>query len=169
MRCCLAATPTPVPVSIGAKAVLYNTDIFTSKPAAEGLAELEAAVNTALNATIKYTTPVASDFIQQHQFQVLGYHYFNGAGQPTFDLTSSGTGLLVAKKIGDIPPPSTADPGSYGAIDWLALTDAGGSQGLSEVYRVETAGGHQPSTCSGFAGVAGETNIPYAALYWFFD
>lgn len=160
-----AATPTPVAVAIGAKATLYNTNRITSAPESVALPQLVEAVGIALNATYRYSTPVVSSFIQQQQFQVLGYHYFNGAGQPTFDLTSSGTGFLVAKKIGDIPAPSNATAGEYGAVDWLALSDAGGSQGLSEVYRVETAGG-KAGICD---GTAEEVYIPYAALYWFYE
>jgi len=102
---------------------------------------------------------------------VLGQHYFNGAGQPTFDLSKSNTGFLVAKKIGDIPAPTNACAGqdgqAYGAVDWLTLTDVGGSQGLNEVYRVETAGGKHPTTCSGT--VTYPIQIQYAALYWFYD
>lgn len=51
-------------------------------------------------------------------------------------------------------------------MDWLNLVDAGGSVGLSEVYRVETAGGKQQPACNGFVG---NIEVQYAALYWFYD
>ena len=84
-----------------------------------------------------------------------------------FDLGS--TGFLVAKKTGDIAAPGDAYAGQfgvgYGAVDWLNLVDAGGSTGISEVYRVETAGGMQPPTCT----AAGPIQVQYAALYWFYQ
>jgi len=98
---------------------------------------------------------------------LLGHHYFNGAGQPTFDLGS--TGFLTAKKTGNIPAPAGACPGAggqgFGAVDWLRLVDAGGSRGLSEVYRVVTAGGKAPPTCP---FPSGSIEVQYAALYWFY-
>ena len=106
--------------------------------------------------------------VNQYSIPVLGHHYFNSAGQPTFDLGS--TGFLTAKKTGDIPAPANACPGQgdqgYGAVDWLNLVNAGGSVGLSEVYRVETAGGKQQPACNGFVG---NIEVQYAALYWFYD
>ena len=107
------------------------------------------------------------EVVNQYSIPVSGHHYFNSAGQPTFDLGN--IGFLVAKKTGDIPAPANASPGQggqgYGAVDWLNLQDAGGSTGLNEVYRVETAGGKQPPTCN---GVVGNIEVQYAALYWFY-
>ena len=100
---------------------------------------------------------------------VLGQHIFDAAGHPTFDLTSSGNGVLVAKKVGDILPPIGAPKNAQGnpAVDWLYLTDAGtgASKDLSAVYRVETAGGKQAATCAGYVG---PIYLEYAALYFFF-
>ncbi|KAK4692196.1 hypothetical protein P7C71_g4959, partial [Lecanoromycetidae sp. Uapishka_2] len=161
------ATPSPVPVSIGAKATLYNAATYLPSDYQQGLADLIAIIKDAVSTP----PPNVNSFVVQEKLPVLGQHYFNGAGQPTFDLGS--TGLLVAKKIGDILAPTGAPVGldnngnpGFGAIDWLTLTDAGGSQGLNEVYRVETGGGKPPSTCDGYVG---EIDIPYAATYWFFD
>ena len=99
---------------------------------------------------------------------VLGHHYFNAAGQPTFNLGS--VGFLTGKKVGDIPAPANASAGpydqGYGAVDWLALADAGGSVGISEAFRVETAGGKPQPSCDGFVG---SIEVQYAALYWFYQ
>lgn len=111
-----------------------------------------------------------ADLLTQYRIPTLGHHYFNAAGQATFDLGP--TGLLVAKKIGGIPAPSDACQGppgmqNFGAVDWLMLQDVGTglTRGLSQVYRVETAGGKAPPTCSEM----GSFQRPYAALYWFYD
>jgi hypothetical protein len=79
--------------------------------------------------------------------------------------------ILSAKKIGDIPAPKGAAVGSNreGAVDWLALSDDGKgmSVGLGEVYRVESAGGNPPETCSGISSDA-VISVQYSAEYWFY-
>jgi hypothetical protein len=94
----------------------------------------------------------------------LGRHFFNAAGVPTFDLDQT-TKLLVAKKIEGIkaPPSAPAGPEGTGAIDWLYLGDAGGSQDVSRVYRVLTAGG-----ASHGCKAKGMGSTSYTALYWFY-
>ena len=165
------ATPTPVPVAVGAVATLFDASpaLIPYSPA-QGLLMLEEVVNDIV--CTNFSTQSINNAVTQSKGYVreLGQHYFNAAGQPTFDLTQSGTGFLVAKKIGDIPAPAGASMGqtgqAFGAVDWLTLTDAGSSQGVSEVYRVATAGGKAPSACDGSAYAI---QIQYAALYWFYD
>ncbi|KFY77245.1 hypothetical protein V499_03339 [Pseudogymnoascus sp. VKM F-103] len=96
---------------------------------------------------------------------IIGKHFFNSAGVPTFDLSARGKKLL-SKLVGKVPAPATADvgPAGTGAVPWLKLDDAGGSAGLKEVYRVYTAGGNAPASCSGQAAVS----VEYAAMYWFY-
>ena len=78
--------------------------------------------------------------------------------------------MLKGKGLAGIPAPADASAGRFdqgcGAVDWKALTDVGGSVGLNEVYRVETAGGKPPSSC---ADVTAPISIDYSALYWFYD
>ncbi|KAL3587976.1 hypothetical protein FPOAC2_13875 [Fusarium poae] len=94
----------------------------------------------------------------------LGRHFFNAAGVPTFDLDKVNQ-LLVAKKIEGIKAPSSAAAGPEvtGAVDWLYLVNAGGSQGVSRVYRVLTAGG-----ASHGCKAKGVDSTSYTALYWFY-
>ncbi|KAK4504175.1 hypothetical protein PRZ48_005091 [Zasmidium cellare] len=99
-----------------------------------------------------------------------GVHYFdqlNGAQTPNFDLYAGGD-FLSAKKAGDVKAPVGAYDGEngLGAIDWLYLVDngSGRSHGLKSVYRVETAGGVAPKTCTPGA----QLQVPYAAEYWFY-
>ncbi|KAI1738005.1 hypothetical protein F4680DRAFT_196313 [Xylaria scruposa] len=95
----------------------------------------------------------------------IGHHYFDINNTPTFSLHDDAE-LLKAQKISNIPAPSTADKGlnSEGAVDWLYLSDKGGSVGLSGVYRVLTSGGSS-SACS----AVGETqSVPYTAMYWLY-
>ncbi|GKU15402.1 unnamed protein product [Fusarium langsethiae] len=85
-------------------------------------------------------------------------------GVPTFDLDKANQ-LLVAKKISSIEAPSSAPAGpeGTGAVDWLYLGDAGGSYGISFVYRVLTAGG-APHSCED----KGSRSTSYTTLYWFY-
>ncbi|KAJ4157895.1 hypothetical protein ACKLNR_015182 [Fusarium oxysporum f. sp. zingiberi] len=94
----------------------------------------------------------------------LGRHFFNAAGVPTFDLDKANQ-LLIAKKIDGIKAPASAPAGPEGtsAVDWLYLGDAGGSQGVSLVYRVLTAGG-----ASHGCKAKGTDSTSYTTLYWFY-
>jgi hypothetical protein len=89
---------------------------------------------------------------------------YNAAGIPTFDLDKANR-LLVAKKMKGIeaPPSAPAGPEGTGAVDWLYLVDAGGSRGVSTVYRVLTAGG----TSHG-CKARGVDSASYTAMYWFY-
>lgn len=84
-----------------------------------------------------------------------------------FDLFTSGA-RIFAKVAEQIKAPMEADRGleQTGAVNWLALTAKDGSVGLSQVFRVETAGGNPPVNC---AGVEGVVSVPYAAAYHFYE
>ena len=150
----------PTPKAIGARAELLDASpLLKLVPPQQGTEILELLP--------EYLVNFDTDLLAKYSIPVLGHHIFNAAGQPTFDLGS--IGLLVAKKVADIPAPADASPGTnhqgFGAVDWLSLVDAGGSKGLSEVYRVVTAGGKAPPTC---AGQKANIEVQYAALYWFY-
>ena len=96
---------------------------------------------------------------------VLGNHYFDASNRPTFNLSHASPPLVLsAAKLNSVAAPVS------GAIPWLYLGDAndGITQGLKAVYRVETAGGVAPSSCSS-AQAGANTDVPYAAEYWFYD
>jgi hypothetical protein len=101
-------------------------------------------------------------------FEVLGHHYFDSAGTPTFNLTAVDKYGFMAKTAA-VSAPATANPGpaGTGAVPWLDLNQKSGyvSKNISQVYRVETAGGNQYVNCS----AAGVMSIQYAAEYWFYD
>lgn len=151
----------PSPVLIGATAVLLDASpLLPLLPPGEGTAVLDLLPS--------YVIDFDFAAIEASQIPKLGIHYFDSKGIPTFDLGNNG--FLKGKGIADIPAPANASAGpfdqGYGAVDWKTLTDAGGSVGLKEVYRVETAGGKAPPSC---AGVTAPIYIDYSALYWFYD
>lgn len=135
-----------VPVAIGAVADLYDASLLLS-PAKSSLIPSFAAVAYSTHTWFGLPT--------------LGHHWFSASGVPTFDLESRG--FLSAKKVASVPAPSGSISPS---VDWLFLQDDGRgvSKNLQAVYRVETAGGSAPATCSS----AGVIKVPYAAEYWFY-
>lgn len=104
----------------------------------------------------------------------LGHHYFDSLSSPTFDLSGSSDSLFFSgAKIGDVKAPTDADKGilTTGAVDWLELGDNGRglSSGVSNVYRVVTAGGvAQACNVSGVNPTGQVFSVPYVAQYWFY-
>jgi hypothetical protein len=100
-----------------------------------------------------------------------GEHFFeqiNGAQVPNFDMTAVGA-YFSGKKGGSAKAPSNAYAGAngLGAVDWLYLIPNGSprTHGVSSVYRIQTAGGVAPNSCT-----PGTTlQVPYATEYWFYD
>lgn len=97
-----------------------------------------------------------------------GNHIFNGLGTPCFNLGDLGD--FQGKKVpgADLVAPKGSSQGDngLGSVNWLKLSDAGGSQGIKEAYRVNTAGGKPPASCE---GQDEELTSPYASLYWFYE
>lgn len=162
------ASTSSIPVAIGAIATFYDiTTLRSNIPLADMLPPL--AVYMPLPATSAFTFDPITLLPGTAPSSVLGHHYFRADGTPTFDLNGSGTGdILYGKKLDDIKAPASANPGPQGtgAVDWLFLGDKGGSVGVSQVYRIVTAGGAAPATCA--ASAVGTVSVPYAAEYWFY-
>jgi hypothetical protein len=154
------------PVAMGAIATLFDVTAL----AYASLNTLNSITQSAVYLTLppniansKLKIPGTNDLA------VIGKHYFSAGGMPIFDLYNANSEILFAKKLLAVPAPSTASKGpeGTGAVPWLKLDDKGGSIGVKEVYRVETAGGNAPALCTGKA--AGTVvSVQYAAEYWFF-
>jgi hypothetical protein len=158
-----AATPNSasgVPVSIGAKANLYDAGTF--------LQSHPDMISTLPGLALGYQTMSGDDISTLMNMPLLGHHFFNAALQATFDLTAVNA-KLVAKKLNDIPAPTSACPGpdGAGAVDWLELVDvgSGASSVITYAYRIETAGGMAPATCTNQSGTF---QVEYSAEYWFY-
>ncbi|KAK2134236.1 hypothetical protein NOF04DRAFT_1367406 [Fusarium oxysporum II5] len=149
------------PKSVGALAVLYDVTHLYPGQSHSSLTQAEWA---SLPGEVLNTLKVPLD-LNENEISYLGHHYFNSVGVPTFDLDKA-CQLLIAKKIDGIKAPdsSPSGPDGTGAVDWLFLGDAGGSHGISFVYRVLTASGasHECKT-------KGVDSTSYAAMYWFYN
>jgi hypothetical protein len=157
------------PVQLGAVATLFD---------ATALAYDDESALNAIPPIAVYMPLLSSSFILPPSFDilappfddniVLGHHFFDHAGTPTFNLSFVDK-ILYGMKTADIEAPATANkgPAGTGAVDWLQLTSKAGykSVGCSLVYRVVTAGGAAPVNCT----VEGVLTIQYAAEYWFYD
>ena len=145
------------PVSIGARANLFEvTSLFVSSPQ-----DISNITEQALLANNGLGNPL----IGEHYFT-----YVHNTLTPTFDLSGNDPQYFLSSvKDNTETAPVSAYKGmsNEGAVPWLFLTSdsSGLSSGVSEVYRVETAGGLNPSTCE---GISGEVDVPYSAEYWFF-
>ncbi|KAL8732193.1 MAG: hypothetical protein Q9166_002940 [cf. Caloplaca sp. 2 TL-2023] len=157
---CVAGS-TAAPGLVGAKADLLDVSpllpLFPSSQA-----------QAVLNLLPEYLVSFDFAIIENASIPILGKHIFDSTGVPTFDLGKKG--FLKAKRLAGITAPKTASKGvngkGDGAVDWLALIEAPGSDKLKEVYRVHTAGGKAPASCGG--GGARHIEVQYATQYWFF-
>ncbi|KAI0101740.1 hypothetical protein GGR51DRAFT_309731 [Nemania sp. FL0031] len=164
--------------SVGALAVLYD---ITNLYPGSGPAALSSATWNVLTGTVLHTTdlpietaspaapfPAPADLTVSSISKTLpfiGHHFFDINGVPTFSLNNDAE-LFKGQKVLGIPAPADADMGlsGEGAVDWLYLSDKGGSVGITKVYRVLTSGG-DPAVCS----VVGATqSVPYTAMYWIY-
>ncbi|KAA8569209.1 hypothetical protein MFRU_004g00580 [Monilinia fructicola] len=147
------------PAAIGAVASLYD---------ATELAKCDGTAFTQLPGIAVYTQLPSSSSASFLGLKTLGKHFFDASGTPTFDL-SSVSKILYAAKTGDVAAPINANPGpaDTGAVDWLSLAAkvTYTSVGLTQVYRVETAGGNPIKPCT----TVGVESVPYAAQYWFYN
>lgn len=162
---CDLSNSTAIPVAVGAVASLYNVScIAASTPSL-----LAHIPSIALDLPVPSSTDPSSPAYQD----LSGHHYFLNATTPYFNLDtdthSYGTGAF--KKVNSTNAPSDAVKGvngsGDGAVAWLKLVakDPNG-QVLQEVYRVNTAGGNPPTSCSGMTAAF---VVQYAAEYWVYE
>jgi Protein of unknown function (DUF3455) len=155
---CADASSTPV--ANGARADLF--DISCPITGKNGVSLVESYIPKVLS-----TPWMSLEGILENRFPaaMAGIHYFRDGTTPKFVLND---GLFIAAgKVAGCAAPGSATGNNYGAaVDWLKLarkpTEPSG--GIEEVYRVQTAGGRAPATCS----KAGDLTVDYAAEYWFF-
>jgi hypothetical protein len=139
---CASSEDKDVPVTNGARAELYNATCLSTKcPSALNRIPgkfLEADKNRVLKELKEYA---GSD-------TRIAKHYFQPNTTPIFEFYKSDE-RFYGIRAQAVPAPSSAPKGKYGATPWLRLTSVEGSNGITEVYRVETAGGGPPKTCLG--------------------
>lgn len=145
---------------MGAVATLFNaTCVASTYPdLLNMLPRVALAFN--LSASSAYPTNLVpsstDDRMAPGNYMISGHHYFLDTKTPFFDLdTASWTlGSAPCAKNASVSAPTDSPAGQGGedAVAWLKLAAREGATGrLQEVYRVETAGGSPPATCSGMS------------------
>jgi len=102
-----------------------------------------------------------------------GHQYFLDPTTPYFnmdtDLHQYGAGPFKKLNASDAPADAIKGQNNQGngAVAWLKL-DAQDPDGqiFQEVYRVNTAGGNPPKSCT---GMAASFEVQYSAEYWFYS
>jgi len=92
----------------------------------------------------------------------IGAHFFVDNTTPDFDIL--GLGNTRAKKTEECDAPNAAAD-----IKWLRLTAQadGSTSSVKEIYRLNTVGGHAPTSCEGKA--QGDiVTVEYQAQYWIY-
>ncbi|PQE13122.1 malate dehydrogenase protein [Rutstroemia sp. NJR-2017a BBW] len=159
---------TAAPTATGAVATLFNaTCVAATYP--DLLAILP---NVALQFPFD---PSNVGLLKPAELAISGRHFFTNATTPFFDLNYNSKmklGRGAFAKIGALNAPTGASIGQnnkgYGAVAWLQLNArTGASDGLQEVYRLNTAGGSPPPTCAD--NLNSNFDVQYAAEYWFYE
>lgn len=152
---CASSTAAHTPVAAGAVATLFNTTCI----AGMAPALLKAIPQIAL----RFPIPT-SEGAQATDRLTAGHHWFSNLTTPFFKLdTEAHTwGSVWVKKgaAGDAPNKAKDIPW----LKLLAVDKAGCS--ISEVYRLNTAGGLAPTNCE---GQKPNFEVQYAAEYWFYS
>lgn len=165
---CDLSNDTAVPAPVGAVATLFNVSCV----AADMPELLEKLPGIALNLPVPSTDDERSAITKD----MSGHHYFVNNTTPFFDMDTSlntyGKGALKKSFVADAP--SNAIVGQHGhgngAVSWLMLSandyPEWGQPQWKAVYRLNTAGGNPPETCT----EAGEESftVEYASEYWLF-
>ncbi|KAF2503130.1 hypothetical protein BU16DRAFT_555149 [Lophium mytilinum] len=167
---CAAPGSTAAPGTTGATATLYD---LGTKLISDPLAKWKINTLSGLALSMSSYPQVLSAFLSASGYNiVVGKHFFSSGGVPTFALQNIQTKpfpQVNGKKNATMTAPAYSCPGksNEGAVPWLQLIDAGGSQGgVNTVYRLETAGGSAPATCADVKTTTFE--VAYAAQYWIY-
>ncbi|KAL9054863.1 MAG: hypothetical protein Q9162_003895 [Coniocarpon cinnabarinum] len=159
---CATSDESSSPKAVGARANLYDA---TSIMVAAGNSRLGTD-----NTIMSSGTCAADSNNSAGDLSLIGEHYFDSDSVPTFDLATEKM-LLKSQKMNATPAPEHACMGrdKSPAVPWLMLQadNTGRSVGLSQVFRVETAGGNA-TTCVGMPAGPQGFQLDYAALYYLY-
>ncbi|KAI9735676.1 MAG: hypothetical protein M1834_001692 [Cirrosporium novae-zelandiae] len=159
---CSSATASETPSAVGAVATFYDASCLVSTDGSllsqltGGLVEFSSTSSKVL---------AISEVLNEDL--VIGHHFFENPKTPVFDFRmADDKDILIAEKTDDVDAPSGSVSGTNGAVDWLKVTSkSADSVGLTEGYRIFTAGGSPPTTCE---DQDSDFTVSYAAEYWFY-
>jgi Protein of unknown function (DUF3455) len=140
--------------------VLWSTKVPLNMNTSTSGRVMPSALGADLNNP--FPDPAPLELPQMRPIDFLGHHFFDIGSVPRFAVKD---GLLVGNKTATVAAPKSSDPGpdETGAVAWLQLASLPGSQAITYVYRVTTAGGIGHNCTA-----VGLDSVPYAAMYWMF-
>lgn len=162
---CDLSNSTAVPAAIGAVASLWNTTCL-SVDSPLLLSEIpDIALELPIPDVTIETSPAFKD--------LSGHHYFTDLTTAFFNLDTAIADYTAGafKKVNSTAAPTDAVKGQngrgYGSVPWLKLQSKN-TEGcvFKEVYRINTAGGQPPTTCTGQKAAF---EVQYSAEYWFYS
>ncbi|TGO16521.1 hypothetical protein BTUL_0027g00510 [Botrytis tulipae] len=160
---------TAAPTAVGAVATLFNASCV----AATYPDLLALLPNVALQFDLNLAASSTQN-LHPADLMMSGHHFFTNSSTPFFDLNTKNWQLGQGgfAKSDSLAAPTGASVGQngqgFGAVAWLKLAARDGATGgLSEVYRVNTAGGNPPITCQD--NLSSSFDVQYAAEYWFYE
>ncbi|KAI1371537.1 hypothetical protein F4677DRAFT_309787 [Hypoxylon crocopeplum] len=161
---CDTTNATAVPAAVGAVATLFNASCIASTY--PDLLQLLPKLALQFDLTAKEDSRMGPT-----NLIISGKHFFTNTTTPFFNLDTNQykIGEAGCAKDSQADAPADAPKGRNGekAVPWLRLKTRIGSTGnLQEVYRIETAGGSAPATCTGQPAAF---EVQYSAQYWFWE
>jgi hypothetical protein len=136
-------------VLIGAVATLFNASCVAST--------YPDVLATIPNVALQFNLPDDNvEILNPVGLSISGHHFFLDTKTPFFNLDTDAMtlGHAACSKNASVPAPAGSPKGQggqgYGSVPWLRLlTKPGATGNLMNVYRVNTAGGAAPPSCSG--------------------
>lgn len=161
---CDLSNSTAVPAAVGAVASLWNATCLS--------ADSPLLLSKVPNIALELPTPDATIESSAAFRDLSGHHYFTDLTTAFFNLDTAIANYSAGgfKKVNATAAPSDAVKGQngkgYGAVPWLKLQSKN-TEGcvFKEVYRINTAGGQPPATCTGQKAAF---EVEYSAEYWFY-
>lgn len=151
---CANSSAQAAPVQVGALASLFNATCL--------VAPYPQLLSTIPGIALEFPIPDSSDTNSPANILLSGHHYFTDSTTAFFNLNTTlhDWGSVACKKSN-----SSSSPDPTMDVPWLKLTSksAAGCT-ISEVYRLNTAGGIPPATCD---GQPAHIQVQYSAEYWF--
>jgi len=144
---------TAIPSATGAVATLFNVTCLAG-PYPQLLSVMPEIA-------LRFPVPDPTNVLSPANLFLSGHHYFSDVTTPVFSLNTNAHswGTVGCKRLNGTDAPNKAKD-----VPWLKLSSkTRDGCTISEVYRLNTAGGQPPATCK---GQPKEITVQYAAEYW---
>jgi hypothetical protein len=149
-------TDSAVPKAIGAVATLFNVTCMAGP--------YTQLLDVMPRIALQFPVPDPNSVTSAANLFLSGHHYFTNLTTPFFNLNAAGHewGQMGCSKLNS----TNAANADTDVVNLKLATKTRDGCTISEVYRLNTAGGQPPKTCS---GMSKSFEVQYAAEYWFWS